>query len=93
MGDFVLQKCSLFFLLVGMKKLAMLRSLLDLALEAFSLCQNKTLLFRMFSYLDVLEIDSEFCKWSYVTILFLNVLELPGLPTTGTIRRFSLLGE
>lgn len=34
----------------------------------------------MFSYLDVLEIDFEFCEWSYITILFLNVLELPDLP-------------
>lgn len=71
----------------------MLRSLLDLALKAFSLCQNKTLLFSEFSYLDVLETDSEFYRWSYITVLFLNVLELPDLPTTGTIRRFSVLDE
>lgn len=52
MNGFVLQKYSVFF--VGEdKELAALRSLFDLALEAFSLCQNKTLLFGMFSYLDV----------------------------------------
>lgn len=92
MDDFIVQKCSLFLLLVGIKKLAKVQSSLDLALKAFSLCQNKTLLFRMFSYLDVLEINFEFCKWNYINISFLNVRELPDLPTTETIRRFFIPG-
>lgn len=52
MNGFVLQKDSVFFV-GGDKKLAMLRSLFDLARKAFSLCQNKTLLLGTLSYLDV----------------------------------------
>lgn len=60
-GWFLLQKSSIFF--TGRSEdLAMLRSLFDLALRAFSLCQNKTLLFMVFSYLDVQETNFEFCK-------------------------------
>lgn len=39
----------------------------------------------MFSYLDVQENDFEFSKWNYVTILFLNLLELPDLSNPRTI--------
>lgn len=61
MDGSILQKCSISnFSLDGdlkKKKTGNVRSLLDLALKAFSLCQNKTLLSRMFSFLDVQETD------------------------------------
>ena len=79
MDDSILQKCSISNFSLGgdLKKKKQntgnVRSLPNLALKAFSLCQNKTVLSRMFSFLDVQK--TEFCKWSYITVLFLNLLE------------------
>ena len=60
MGGFVLHKRSVFSLVGTKKKIGNGQIFAWFGTESFSLCQNKTLLFRMFSYLDVQETDFEF---------------------------------